>query len=281
MVEDSIGNVFVTNSNNFSQIWKITPSGVLTVFASQPGITQWMGINSNDDLYVVLTNGSVRKISNTGAVTYLYGIGADLSAVGGVVADSSNNIFFIYRKTNNDSVIMKITPSGTVSQFVSLNNISGIPLLLIDSSNNLYFINQFLQQVGKITPLGVISYYGSGVGVNSGPALNQLVSIQMVIDSSGNIFNTDWGAQRVYKTTPLGVTTFYSLSSRPFSLSIDSNDNLYASMYDNTITKITPSGVITTLGVTGGFPYGTLVNSLGDTLYIANNQGGTVTTLPI
>ena len=280
MVEDSLGNVFVTNDNNFSQIWKITPSGVLTVFTSQPGLTRWMGINSNDDLYVLLTNGSVRKISNTGAVTYLYGIpNLSSNAVGGVVADSSDNIFFKYLNTNSDTVIMKITPSGVVTTFINLGALGWNPLLLIDSSNNVYVIG--LQKVGKITPLGVVSYYGNGVGVNSGPAINQLVSIQMVIDSSGNVFNTDWGAQRVYKTTPLGVTTFYSLSSRPFSLSIDSNDNIYASMYDNTITKITPSGTITTLGSSGQNPYGTLVYSSGDKLYIANNSGGNVTTLPI
>lgn len=275
MVEDSLGNVYVTNSNNTSHIWKITPSGVLTIFATTTSNPRWMAIDSNDNLYITTSNGYVYKVTNSGAVSIVYII----SNPQGIVVDSSNNVFFIRYDGSNNSIIEKITPSGTQSTFVNLGNISVIPLLLIDSSNNLYAIDNILQKVVKITPSAVVSYFGSGVSANNGSI--QLGNIQMVIDSSGNIFNNNWGQQRVYKTTPLGVTTYYSLSSKPISLSIDSNDNLYASMYDNTITKITPLGVITTLGSTNLFPYGTLVNSLGNKLYIANNSSGNVTTLPI
>jgi hypothetical protein len=274
MVEDSLGNVFVTNDNNFSQIWKITPLGVLTVFAVTPSLARWMAIDSNDNLFIT-TSTNVYKVSSSGSITYLY----NSTGLQGIVTDSSNNVFFLRIDTNNNSIIHKITPSGVETTFVNLFSIGTIPLLLIDSSNNLYFIDQAQQKVGKITPSGTITRYGNGVSANGGGI--QLPNIQMVIDSSGNIFNNNWQAQRVYKTTPLGVTTFYSLSSRPFSLSIDSNDNIYASMYDNTITKITPSGTITTLGSSGQNPYGTLVYSSGDKLYIANNSGGNVTTLPI
>src|SRR2546422_1043574 len=88
-------------------------------------------------------------------------------------------------------------------------------------------------------------------------------------DSSGNVYVADWGNNTIRKITPAGVvTTLAGLAGSPGSadgtgsaarfygptgVATDSSGNVYvADYYNNTIRKITPAGVATTLAVLGG-----------------------------
>jgi sugar lactone lactonase YvrE len=140
-----------------------------------------------------------------------------------------------------------------------------------------------------------------------------------VIDGAGNLFVADGGNHTIRKITPSGVvTTFAGLGgvsgtadgtgtaarfNGPAALAIDSAGNFFVTdSGNNTIRKITPSGVVTTFagqaGVAGGndgpaasatffTPNGIVINGAG-TMYIADqtnntiraiSTGGTVSTL--
>jgi hypothetical protein len=96
-------------------------------------------------------------------------------------------------------------------------------------------------------------------------------------DASGNTYTSNIGDDTVSKITPGGVvTTLASTGSYPNALIIDPAGNLYtANRNSNNVTKITPSGVSTVFGTTGSSPRGIVRDSAGN-LYTAN-FGGTIT----
>lgn len=75
--------------------------------------------------------------------------------------------------------------------------------------------------------------------------------VSMVTDSFKNIFSLyidDYYQGYIYKTTPSGVQTLVTqFSDGVGQMTIDSSDNLYVSKNGN-ISKVTPAGVVTTLG---------------------------------
>lgn len=88
-------------------------------------------------------------------------------------------------------------------------------------------------------------------------------------DASGNLYVVDTGNQKIRKITPAGIVTTLAGRSRspgsadgvrfnaqfnsPTGIAIDASGNLYvADTGNNTIRKITPDGVVTTLAGTPG-----------------------------
>jgi len=173
------------------------------------------------------------------------------------------------------------------------------------------------------TPLAVTTLAGqlaiTGTQDGTGSAAQFSYPSGVAMDSSGNMYIADFLNNTIRKVTPAGVvTTPYgqpgvsgtkngtgnnALFNTPNSVAADSADNLYvADSGNNTIRKITPAGVVSTLagkapftgtangtGASARFnaPQGVTVDSSGN-VYVAdtNNQtirkitsSGTVTTL--
>ena len=247
IIFDASGNLYwsAPNQNNVSAynqtsyLYKITPEGVISTFASQA------------------TNGC--KCSD-------------------LAFDTSGNLYWAignyYNGTtyNLTSYIYKITPAGTKTTFVSQAT-NGIvdTSLAFDSAGNLYWsiangnngttynITSYLL---KITPAGSASVFASqATTAGNGTSL--------AFDSDGNIY---WALNNyyngttysltsyVYKVTPAGTkTTFASqatIGGYDSSLIFDTSGNLYwaltnlgyAGNYNQThyVYKITPAGVKTT-----------------------------------
>ncbi len=163
---------------------------------------------------------------------------------------------------------------------------------------------------------------GGGLGANDGPGATAQFDnpTGMAVDGSGNIYVADTYNNTIRKITPGGaVSTLAGLAGstgcadgtgstarfdRPGGVAVDSSGNVFvADTYNNTIRKITPAGVVTTIagsassspahndgtGAAARFfiPHGIAVDSTG-VLYVADsyNQtirkitaGGVVTTL--
>jgi len=252
---DSVGNVYVADSNN-NTIRKITPAGVVTTLAGTAGVA-----------------GSA---DGTGA-------SASFHSPRGVATDNAGNV---YVADYYNHTIRKITPAGVVTTLagmaVVIGSADGIGVVAsfnspqgvaTDSAGNVYVADTINHTIRKITPAGVVSTLagtagvaGSADGVGAGASFNFPLSV--ATDSAGNVYVLDvifnqriggTGGAIIRKITPAGeVSTLAGLamvigSVPPIGLATDNAGNLYvADVFDHTILKITPEGVVSTLAGTAG-----------------------------
>ncbi len=124
LVVDKQGNVFVSNTRE-NYISKVTPAGVVSVFAGAP-----------NELGVADGNGINARFGN------IYGL----------VLDESNNIY-VSEVSANGGALRKITPQGDVTTVKS-----GLPndvgALTIDKKGNLYY-TQLYKGVFRVYPNGI------------------------------------------------------------------------------------------------------------------------------
>ena len=133
MAVDSSGNIYVANYGSpTSTIYKVTPGGTITTFASITGGAQNMVFDTLGNLFVAdSTNNNVRKITPAGAVS-TFATGFTFPA--GICRDSSNNL---YVANAGASTISKITTGGTVSTFLTM---SINPTAIVLDSNSIFTV---------------------------------------------------------------------------------------------------------------------------------------------
>lgn len=281
-------------------------------------------------VYVADTaNNVIRKIATNGVVSTLAGVsGSHGSADGiggnarfgapfGIAADSAGNL--VVADTVNNT-IRKITLDGVVSTLAGLagnpgsDDGSGANArfrnpwgVAVDGAGNVFVADMSNQTIRKITPAGVVTTLagqagmtGSVDGIGSQARFNAPYGVAM--DHAGNVYVSDSANDTIRKITPGGVvTTLAGLPGlagstdangnnarfwNPQGLAVDNQENIYvADTGNNTIRKITPMGVVTTLaglaGATGGNdgigrdarfsrPGGVAVNIEGD-IYVADS----------
>jgi uncharacterized repeat protein (TIGR01451 family) len=289
------------------------PNGVAVT-----GTTVYVADTFNSTIRKVTSTGVVTSFAGTaGAVGSADGTSAQFHDPYGIAADKAGNV---YVADTSNSTIRKITSAGVVTTLAGaagvLGNVDGpgsaaqfyYPLAVaVDSGSNVYVADTYNYTVRKITPAGVVTtlaglagYDGSTDGTGSAARFGYLNGI--AADSAGNVYVTDLSYSTIRKITPAGVVTtlagtpgIYGSADGtgsaaqfdyPRGIAIDSTKNLYVSdQYNQTIRKITPTGVVTTLGgVTGRngiadgtgraarffTPVGIAVASSG-TLYVADS----------
>ncbi len=144
----------------------------------------------------------------------------------------------------------------------------------MDSYGNVYVADSGNHTIRKISPAGVVSTiaglagsYGSTDG--AGPAARFFYPTGVALDGSGNVYVADYLNDTVRKITPSGVvSTLAGLAGSYGSadgtgpaarftdvsaVAADGSGNVYvADTRNETIRKITPSGVVSTVaGLTG------------------------------
>ncbi|MFN8672699.1 MAG: SMP-30/gluconolactonase/LRE family protein [Candidatus Sericytochromatia bacterium] len=250
IVVDSMGNIFVADTFNFS-IKKITSDGTISTFA---GSSRTYPLYNGNGAYIDYT-------SKDYGLSEGKGTNARFSTITGMVLDNSGNLFV----TDYDNHrIRKITPDGTVSTFAGssqgyvegkvngkLSNPNGIT---IDKNGNFFVIDQGNNCIRKITPDGTIStVVGSSGDFYKDEPNNDHYSRGIAVDKNGNLFITDLGNGKIKKITPDGnISDFYSTNNLSSAIAIDpSSGNLFITEYGK-IKKITPSGVISSFTGNGG-----------------------------
>ena len=169
-----------------------------------------MVFDSSGNLFVFNGKGNeIKKIAPSGVKTT---IATDLD-VDGMAVDAFGNLF-VSRKSENtnasDGVILKFTPDGRSSVFVS--NISHPKGLAFDSLGNLYLAYPDRNSILKFTPNGKQTTFASGVGH----------PFRLAFDDVGNLFVTDVATNSILEISPSGVVSTFSVivPAQPRALTI-------------------------------------------------------------
>ena len=197
----------------------------------------------------------------------------------GLAIDSSGNIYVADKKNDN---IRKVTSAGVVTTVagsagtVGTTDATGTAALFnqpsglaVDSSGNLYVADTANNTIRRISASGAVTTLagtpgtaGSTDGTGSAGLFSSPYGV--ALDSSGNLYVTDLVNEEIRKVTSSGVVTTIAGSpaatgtndgtgsaarfNQPLGIAIDSSGNLYVTdSANNTIRKVTPAGVVTTL----------------------------------
>jgi sugar lactone lactonase YvrE len=265
LAADKAHNLYVADQSN-QTIRRITPNGTVSTFAGAAGLTgstdatgaaarffnpTGVAVDAGGNVFVAdAANATLRRITQAGVVTTLAGT-AGTSAYSDGDGSSAQFVQPMALATDlngyllviDDTLLRKVVPSG----LVTVTTVAG----------------QY-NMVGATDGTGSAAQFYSPQGV--------------AIDSAGNAFVADTGNDTIRKVTPAGVVSTFAGTAgvpsiagssdgvgaaarfnMPTAIAIDPSDNLYvADTRNQTVRKITPAGVVTTVvgvaGVTGVAP---------------------------
>lgn len=249
---DAGGNVYVADSGNYT-IRKVTPDGVVTTLAGLAG-----------------TSGSADGTGSAARFFFPRGVAVDAAGSVVCIADADNN------------TIRKLTPLGDVTTLAGLAGSTGAvdgtgsaarfnsPRgVAVDSSGDFYVADTGNHTIRKVTPAGVVTTvaglagsWGTADGTGSGARFNSPGVV--AVGGAGNLYVADSDNNTVRKVTAAGVVTTIAgtAGSRgsvdgtgsaarfnyPRGIAVDLSGNIYVGdSNNNTIRKITPEGIVTTL----------------------------------
>jgi len=240
---DAVGNIYGNNNNI---IYKVTPAGVTTTFATL----------------------------NPGAGNVL---------TGNLVSDVAGNVYVVYYTSGSGNAVVsagiyKITPNGAVAifagggapgtadgvgqaaQFMSPTGVA------IDGQGNLY-VNDLhrVREVNRFGQVNTIAGNGTAGAIN-GPATSATfgtLTAGIAVDTVGNVFVNDGNIRKISSGT---VTTF-SYNNYNFTgteMAVDVNDNIFLAC--NTTGSATPPKVIYMINTAG----------VASPVYTAGSFGGSL-----
>lgn len=255
---DSAGDIFVAESG-VAVIRKISTAGVVSTFAGSPGMQGYQN-----------GAGPAARLSSPEAIAF----GPDGSLF---VADLGN------------FVIRKITPDGTVSLYAGTPGIQGTvdgrsttalffnpAQIAVDPAGNVY-VGDYTS-VRKITPQGIVSTLAGGPyvgiippivdGVGAGAWIGYVNGL--TVDPAGTVYFSDGSLGTIRRITPSGVVTTIAGAFRstnvsvdgvganagfnfPGAMAMDKSGNVWLLDMSNTVRRVTPAGVVTTIA--GTFAY--------------------------
>jgi streptogramin lyase len=259
---DGLGNVYVTTDYC---VRKIAPSGEASLFAGgvwSSGYTDAVGAtarfgdprgicaDSQGNVYVADVSGRViRKINSAGVVSTLAGSWGGYDRIDGIgssarfrsplylACDANDNIYVSESNTGYGGYIRKVTSSGSVTTVASSIDPRGIA---VDAAGTIYAADYNGHKILKIVP------DGTSTGVKT------------TFAGSGSASHVDG--------TGISASFYY-----PLGLTIDGSGNLFVTENDNVVRKITPAGVVTTIGQTNSYVNNICADSVGN-LYVAETS---------
>jgi hypothetical protein len=287
---DNAGNLYVADTRN-STIRRITTAGAVSTIAGRAGISgasdgagsdarfnnpKGVAVDGSGNVYVAdAGNSTIREVTAAGVVSTIAGLtgtagtsdgtnsDARFNGPSGVAVDTNGNV---YVADTLNSTIRRLAPVGTnwtVSTIAGLaGHASGADgagtdarftnpqSIMADGAGNLYVADAGNYTIRKIMPGAtnwVVTTLGGQAGYNGsidGTATNTLFGF---VDTSG----------------------YYYTTRGPEGVAVDSSGNVFvADTFNNTIRRITPAGVVSTIA---GFA-GSTLNA--DFMVITNSGSG-------
>lgn len=264
LAADAAGNVYVADTAN-DTIRKITPAGVVATLAGVAGVAgsadgagaaarfskpTAVALDGAGNVYVADNgNSTIRKITPDGVVSTLAGTAgasgggdgtgaaARFNGPNGVAVDAAGTV---YVSDSGNNTIRKITPAGVVTTLAGNPDQNLVCLttpepschadgagvaalfyapagLVVDSAGYVYVADSGNTSIRKITPAGVVTTLAGGWApvpcipnqCSDGPAGVAQFSdpTGIALDAAGNLYVTDSGTDTVRKITPAGVVS--------------------------------------------------------------------------
>ena len=250
------------------------------------------------------------------------GSAARFRSPGSVAVDGSGNV---YVADTYNHTIRKVTSGGVVTTLAGTAGVIGSDdgtgsaaqfsypaAVAVDGAGNVYVADSGNNTIRKITPGGVVTTLAGTPGTGgsadgTGSAAQFSIPNCIAVDGSGTLYVADTGNLTIRKITPGGeVTTLAGTAgvigsddgtgsaarfNTPQGVTVDGSGNVYvADSGNNTIRKITPGAVVTTLagavgspGVADGtgsaaqfsYPYGVAADASGK-VYVADRDNHTI-----
>jgi hypothetical protein len=254
-------------------------SSTLTVSTSAPAM-------SGDQFQVVITNAAGVATSHPVTLTVI-GSGPTLMHYpSGMAVDATGGLFVANTSSNT---IEKITAAGVVSTLAGkigfagsadgtgstarFNQPTGVAL---DATGNLYVADSGNATIRRITAAGVVTTLAGsptmrGNADGSGGSATFGMPTALALDTSGNVYVTDAFNATIRKVTAAGMVSTLAGSANmqgeadgtgtaarfnyPDGIVVAPTGTVYvADTLNNTIRKITPTGVVTTYAGSAGLP---------------------------
>ena len=237
------------------------------------------------------------------------GSSARLRTPTGLSIDSTGN-FYVSEEYN--WTVRKVSSSFTTTTIAgkplirgSKDGIKGVASFNLptsvaaDAAGDLYVADNNNNVVRKISVAGVTTTLAGNVGVigtTDGPGSAALFyhPSGIVVDGGGNVYVSDQQANTIRKISSAGVVSTLAGDSSssgagfadgvgsaakffgPMGLALDSAGNVYvADAFNSAIRKVSPSGVVTTIGnrMTGLAVTGVAVDAAGNVYFSSANKG--------
>jgi sugar lactone lactonase YvrE len=214
------------------------------------------------------------------------GAGARFQSPGGVAVSSAGNV---YVADTGNNTIRAISPAAGVATLAGLAGSHGnldsqgsaarfwAPFgIAVDSLNNIYVAevaNGTIRKVSAASQVSTLAGLAGNPGANDGVGDNAQFRNpwSVAVDRAGTVYVADTSSSTIRKITPAGaVSTFAGLAGNPGSgdgpggqarfwiphgVAVDGAGNLYvADTGNNTVRKITPDGMVSTLAGRAGSP---------------------------
>jgi len=252
---DSAGNLFIADAGN-RRVRKMSPSGTITTVAgngtsgisgdggpatsAQLSFPFGMALGGAGDLFIADSN-RIRKVATSGTITTVAGGGAASPADGGPATSA---------------------------------RLDGVLGVAVDGAGNLFIADSGSRRIRKVSPSGIITTVAgggtlSGPSGDGGPASSAQLNgpYGVAVDGAGNLFIVEYGYIRKVSASGIistvaggGAWGTSAHLSWPGGVAVDGAGNLYIAVPyrgmfaddgddagDNTIRKVSPGGIITTI----------------------------------
>ncbi len=285
---DRFTNIYVADGSN-NVIRLLTPDGTVTTIAGQAGVAGSAdGLETNAQFS--LPSGAY-NCGGTLGNEWLYDVTAGMavtvtdSATNVYVADTLNSTIRMLTRVGVGWWVSTI--AGSAGDFWSqdgdgLSARFGYPSgLAADTNGNLYVADAYYGVISKLTPSAqgwMVSTLAGSAGLHgnddgTGANARFFVPMGVAVDNSGNVYVTDTGNCTIRKITASGVVTTLAgnsvggflgvagfadgmgtnaLFGYPSGLAVDAAGYIYvADTFNDAIRRVTPAGMVTTLGGVG------------------------------
>ncbi|MCU0427817.1 MAG: IPT/TIG domain-containing protein [Candidatus Kapabacteria bacterium] len=242
-------------------------------------------VDSKGNLYISQEMRGVWKIEPSGKASMVLGTPNRLA--GGIVIDSSDNVFIVDKETNGvvGTRIVKLTPAGVFTVIAESPLFQSIYGLVMDKDGNMYAVSYANHAIVKITQEGVVSYIYSGEPLNEPVGLN--------FDSNGDLLITNYKGAAIVRYSFCSGQADVVYDGRainlPHGILVAQSGNMFiADHFGSKILKMTPEGTFEEfIGASAPFPRNiSLLRPTGlaltknGTFYVVDYQNGRIFSTP-